>query len=108
MNIVNENDIGGLNVVIEVEGAHAEVDQWICEDVIYSDPEIVEDVWTYERIMEIWNEDSIELTPQLARRCKRQEELLKEIRQICKDEGFENCDIVWKIEEELEIDKWDD
>ena len=31
--------------------------------------EVMEE-WSYERIMEIWGEEDMELTPQLARRCQ--------------------------------------
>ena len=41
---------------------------------VISGYEDIDDVWSYERIMEIWGEDSEELTPMLAKRCKELEE----------------------------------
>ncbi len=40
---------------------------------------LVEEEWTYERILELWDNDTQELTPQLVLRCQEYEKRLKEI-----------------------------
>ena len=40
---------------------------------------LVEEEWTYDKIASLWDEDSLDLTPQLARRCQKYEEQLEKI-----------------------------
>ncbi len=40
---------------------------------------LVEEEWTYDKIISLFDEDSLELVPQLASRCKKYEEQLEKI-----------------------------
>lgn len=44
-----------------------------------SEGHLIEQEWTYKKIFNVWNEDSKELIPQLARRCQDYEERLEKI-----------------------------